>query len=187
MTDLVAASKHLAFVLRHDPASVGLALDPHGWVDVTALLAALAAHGYPLSTDELDRVVADGGKRRFERHDDRIRALHGHSVAVTPDGPPTTPPAALYHGTVARFLPAIRAQGLRPRQRRWVHLSDDPAVASDVGARRGPPVVLRVDATAMHAAGHEFFRSGSVWLTAAVPPGYLTEPVYRAFDSRQRE
>lgn len=173
MTDLVAASKYLAFVLRHDPASVGLVLDPHGWADVTDLLAALAAHDHPLSTDELDQVVTGGDKRRFERRGSRIRALHGHSVAVTWDEPPTTPPAVLYHGTVARFLPTIRTQGLRPRQRRWVHLSADPAAASDVGARRGRPVLLRVDAAAMHAAGHEFYRSGSVWLTATVPPAYL--------------
>ncbi|MCL2091726.1 MAG: RNA 2'-phosphotransferase [Micrococcales bacterium] len=179
MTDLVAASKHLAFVLRHDPASVGLVLDPHGWVDVTDLLAALAAHGHRLSVDQLDRLVDDrvvtGDKRRFERRGTRIRARHGHSVEVTWDGPPTTPPALLYHGTVARFLPAIRVQGLRPGQRRWVHLSDDPAAAADVGARRGCPVVLRVDAAAMHAAGHEFYRSGSVWLTASVPPACLHE------------
>ncbi len=177
MTDLVAASKRLAFVLRHDPASVGLVLDPHGWTDVADLLAALAAHDHPLSSDDLDQIVAGGGKRRFERRGAQIRALHGHSVAVTWDGPPTTPPAALYHGTVARFLPAICTRGLRPGRRRWVHLSDDPAAASDVGARRGRPVVLRVDSAAMHAAGHEFYLSGDVWLTATVPPVYLAGPV----------
>jgi putative RNA 2'-phosphotransferase len=34
--------------------------------------------------------------------------------------------------------------------------------------------VLVVDAAAAHAAGHEFRRaSNGVWLTDAVPPGYL--------------
>ncbi len=176
MTDLVAASRYLAFVLRHDPASVGLVLDRYGWAEVADLLAALAAHDHPLSVDELAQIVTGVDKRRFERRGTRVRALHGHSVTVTWDGPPAAPPDVLYHGTVARFLPAIDAQGLRPGQRRWVHLSGDPAAAREVAARRGRPVVLRVDAAAMHTAGHEFFRSGDVWLTAAVPPAYLARP-----------
>jgi hypothetical protein len=37
--------------------------------------------------------------------------------------PPATPPAYLYHGTVAPALDAIRAEGLRPMSRHDVHLS----------------------------------------------------------------
>jgi len=177
--DLVAASKHVAFVLRHDPASVGLVLDAHGWVEVADLLAALAAHGHALTPDELDQVVTGGDKRRFELRDGRIRALHGHSVVVEPAGPPVAPPPVLYHGTVARFIPAIRTEGLLPGQRRWVHLSHDRATACDVAARRGRPVVLHVDAAAMHTAGHVFYWSGTVWLTAAVPPAYLSSEPQR--------
>ncbi|WP_174530506.1 RNA 2'-phosphotransferase, partial [Micromonospora maritima] len=45
-----------------------------------------------------------------------------------------------------------------------------------VGARRGGAVVvLAVDAAAMAAHGHLFYRSANgVWLTDTVPPGYLT-------------
>jgi putative RNA 2'-phosphotransferase len=43
-----------------------------------------------------------------------------------------------------------------------------------VGARRGRPVILVVDAVAMHRDGHAFYRSANgVWLTDAVPPAYL--------------
>lgn len=58
--------------------------------------------------------------------------------------------------------------------RHHVHLSPDAATARVVGARRGRPVVLRVDATAMHAADHRFLvADNAVWLTDHVPPGYL--------------
>jgi putative RNA 2'-phosphotransferase len=59
-----------------------------------------------------------------------------------------------------------------------VHLSADVPTAVRVGGRRSADVlVLRVDAAAMHAAGHVFHRSDNgVWLTDTVPPTYL-EPV----------
>jgi hypothetical protein len=88
---------------------------------------------------------------------------------------PAVPPAVLYHGTVARFLPAVREQGLRPGRRVHVHLSADEATAAAVGARRGRPVVLRVDAAGMRAAGHQFFRAANgVWLAGRVPPAFLS-------------
>ena len=88
--------------------------------------------------------------------------------------PPAEPPAYLYHGTVARNLDAIRAEGLRPMDRQHVHLSPDRETADPVGARRGRPVILSVDAGAMHRAGHVFHVSANgVWLTDAVPPEYL--------------
>jgi putative RNA 2'-phosphotransferase len=55
-----------------------------------------------------------------------------------------------------------------------VHLSRERATALTVGRRHGRPVVLRVDAAALHAAGQPFFVSANgVWLVAAVPPPYL--------------
>jgi putative RNA 2'-phosphotransferase len=56
-----------------------------------------------------------------------------------------------------------------------VHLSADVTTARAVGARRGRPAVLRVDAAAMHAAGLVFYRAtNGVWLTDRVPPRFLT-------------
>jgi putative RNA 2'-phosphotransferase len=80
----------------------------------------------------------------------------------------------LFHGTVRRFLPAIRADGLRRGRRGHVHLSADPHAAAAVGARRGHPVVLRVDAAGTHQAGHPFYRAANgVWLTEHVPPRWI--------------
>jgi putative RNA 2'-phosphotransferase len=42
-------------------------------------------------------------------------------------------------------------------------------------ARRGAPIILTVDAAAMHAAGHAFYQAAKgVSLTDHVPPGYLS-------------
>ncbi|AYF73232.1 RNA 2'-phosphotransferase [Nocardia yunnanensis] len=175
---LVATSKRLSRHLRHAPEEIGLVLDSAGWVEVTALLAALGAHGRALSRAELDQVVARNNKRRFEFDETgtRIRASQGHSVSVDLEYRASTPPGLLYHGTVAAALPGIYAEGLKPMRRHDVHLSADTATAVKVGARRGKPVVLTVDAAAMHRDGHEFrVSTNGVWLVAAVPPRYLSE------------
>ncbi|MET9547466.1 RNA 2'-phosphotransferase [Streptomyces sp. NPDC006627] len=173
----VKVSKYLSRHLRHQPDRIGLALDENGWVEIDALLAAAAAHRFPFTRAELDHVVAVNDKQRFAVDGGRIRAQQGHSVGVDLGLPPATPPAYLYHGTVAAHLAAIRAEGLRPMNRHAVHLSADRETATRVGARRGRPVVLSVDAGAMHRDGHVFQVSGNgVWLTAAVPPGRLRFP-----------
>ncbi|MER5456067.1 RNA 2'-phosphotransferase [Micromonospora sp. NPDC002389] len=176
MTDrTTATSKFLAYVLRHQPAAVGITLDSAGWVDVQVLLAALARHGRRIDGALLARLTGDTDKQRFEVRDGRIRAAQGHTVPVDLRLTPVPPPPLLYHGTVARFLPGIRADGLRPRGRTHVHLSGDRPTAVTVGARRGEPVVLTVDAAGMRETGHLFYQAASgVWLTAHVPPDRIT-------------
>ncbi|MGV9892169.1 RNA 2'-phosphotransferase [Streptomyces sp. NPDC003395] len=174
---VVKVSKYLSKHLRHQPERIGLELDEGGWVEIDALLTAAAGHGFPITRDELEHVVAVNDKKRFAIEDGRIRASQGHSVEVDLGLPAATPPPYLYHGTVARNLDAIRAEGLRPMNRHDVHLSADRETATRVGARRGRPVVLAVDAGAMHRDGHVFHVSANgVWLTRAVPPRYLRFP-----------
>ncbi|MEJ8658375.1 RNA 2'-phosphotransferase [Streptomyces sp. MS1.AVA.4] len=173
----IKVSKYLSKHLRHQPERIGLALDPNGWVEIDELLRAAAAHGFRITRDELDHVVAANDKRRFMIDGARIRANQGHTVQVDLDLPVAEPPTYLYHGTVGRSLDVIRAEGLRPMARHHVHLSPDRETATRVGARRGKPVVLSVDAGAMHRAGHVFLVSANgVWLTDAVPPEFLRFP-----------
>ncbi|GAB2973422.1 RNA 2'-phosphotransferase [Amycolatopsis acidiphila] len=174
--ELVAVSKRLSRHLRHAPEAIGLTLSPDGWVEVDVLLAALERHGLRLTRAGLEEVVARNDKQRFafDSTGMLIRASQGHSVDVDLGLPVSEPPAILFHGTVERFLPAILTEGLRPMKRREVHLSRTHETASHVGARRGKPIVLEIDAAAMSGAGHEFRVSeNGVWLTAHVPPRFL--------------
>ncbi|WP_285503252.1 RNA 2'-phosphotransferase [Actinokineospora sp. NBRC 105648] len=172
--NIIRLSKRLSKVLRHDPGSAGLTLDPAGWVAVDDLLAALR-----ITRPALDRVVAENNKTRFafDATGTRIRASQGHSVPVDLGLPPAVPPRVLYHGTVAAVLPAIRAEGLLPMRRQHVHLSATVETAVNVGARHGKPVVLTVAAAEMVADGHVFHVSANgVWLCAHVPARYLDLP-----------
>ena len=170
-------SKRLSYVLRHAPDSVGITLDPGGWVGVDELLTALAAHDSAVSREDLDRLVADSDKQRFafDASGSRIRASQGHSVPVSLGYEAQSPPAVLFHGTSAKAAPQILEQGLRAGRRHAVHLSTDQVTARAVGQRRGPAVVLRVDAAAAAQAGAQFTRSANgVWLVAEVPPQFLS-------------
>lgn len=170
-------SKFLSRILRHEPETIGLSLGSGGWVPIDKLLRALKRAGHPLTREELDALVASNDKQRFTISEDgrRIRAAQGHSIAVELGLAAVTPPAVLYHGTASANLDAIFAEGIQPGQRQFVHLSPDTDTAQLVGRRHGRAVVLRIDAAAMHADGHEFFRADNgVWLTAIVPNSYLS-------------
>jgi putative RNA 2'-phosphotransferase len=174
---LVRISKYLSKHLRHQPERLGLTLQPGGWVPVAALLTACRRSGFPMSLQELEQVVARNDKRRFSFDDTRrrIRANQGHSVDVDLQLTPVTPPPTLFHGTHRGAIRQIRREGLLPMGRHHVHLSKDADTASRVGARRGVPVVLEVDAARMASDGHAFYETDNgVWLVAHVPPAYVS-------------
>jgi putative RNA 2'-phosphotransferase len=170
-------SKLLSLVLRHDPSVVGVSLSPSGWVDLDELVAGIQERRPGVTRADVERVVATNEKQRFaiDAARNRIRANQGHSLAVDLGLPLCRPPAVLFHGTVAASVAGILRAGLQRRSRHAVHLSPDQTTAAQVGARRGRPVVLRIDAERMHIDGHEFSVSDNgVWLVAAVPPEYLS-------------
>jgi putative RNA 2'-phosphotransferase len=174
---LTRASRFVSLVLRHQPEAAGLTLDREGWAQVDALIAGARAAGVALDRPTIEAILRESSKTRFALSADgaRIRALQGHSTPdVALDYEAVAPPDILYHGTIERFLEPIFAEGLRRGERHHVHLSGDVETARIVGARRGAPVVLRVAAGEMAAAGHAFYRADNgVWLTQAVPARYL--------------
>lgn len=169
-------SKFLSFLLRHSPETIGLELDEQGWADVATLLAKAGTQQQPITREILEEIVATNDKKRFAFNEDKtkIRASQGHSVEVALDLQAQEPPEYLYHGTVARFLDAIKAEGLLKMNRQHVHLSKDMETATKVGSRRGAPVILTVSAREMHRDGWLFYLSDNgVWLTGAVPAQYI--------------
>lgn len=169
-------SKFLSYVLRHDPASIQLQLDAHGWANVNELLKQAQQHGKRFTLEQLETVVAENDKQRFAFSDDktRIRANQGHSITVELDLLPVAPPEFLYHGTVGKFVSLIRENGLLKMSRQHVHLTDNRKTAEKVGSRRGVPVILTVRSGEMHRNGIHFFLSeNGVWLTDHVPSAYI--------------
>jgi len=173
---LVTVSKFLSKYLRHEPEALSLTLEPGGWVPVEDVLAGASRIGFSITVEELKQVVAENDKQRFsfDEAGSKIRANQGHSAEVDLQLKEAEPPEQLYHGTVAKFLDAIRTEGLRKMNRHDVHLSKDAQSASKVGQRRGKPVILVIESAKMAADGYRFRLSANgVWLTDHVPPRYI--------------
>ena len=121
MSSTTEISKFLSFVLRHKPEAIDITVDREGWVEVETLVEAARRHGRSLDATTIERVVATSDKQRFALSADGkfIRANQGHSTnAVEIAFAEQAPPPLLYHGTVARFIDAIRPEGLKPGSRR---------------------------------------------------------------------
>lgn len=172
-------SRWMSYVLRHNPARYGLQPDRHGFVDLAAFFL-IARRRYPgIDPEKLRMLIAHGGTGRFEITGRLLRARYGHSIPVDPAGEPVTPPPRLYHGTDAARVKACLAEGLKPSDRRLVHLSQSVEDALTIARRKSEqPAILRVLAEEAAQAGVTFFREQSVYLASDIPPQFLaTEPL----------
>ena len=93
--DLTRASRCLSRILRHDPGSIGITLDRHGWAEVDALLRGMGEKTrYPLDRETLEEIVRTDKKGRYSFNGDhsRVRANQGHSIPVDVELEECTPP-----------------------------------------------------------------------------------------------
>ncbi|WP_309121597.1 RNA 2'-phosphotransferase [Paenibacillus sp.] len=166
-------SKLMTKILRHTPEEFGVVLDPkEGSCSVETLLEAIKAQSKWswIGMEDLEQVVRNSEKQRFEINNDRIRARYGHSHDKVQYAP-GEPPGVLYHGTNKQALPLILDEGLKPMGRQYVHLSEGTHFATLAGSRRGELVILRVDTVHAIKAGVTFYYAGNeVWLAERVPP-----------------
>ena len=164
-------SKRLAYLLRHSK------LPNHkGWIKVDVVQNELG-----VSLLDIQKIVYEDTKGRFEFSEDKssVRALYGHSIDVNLGLEPTIPPPVLYHGTAEKYIDSIMKEGLRPRKRNFVHLSETMDMAKQVGTRHGSPVVLSIDIEAMIRAGYKFYKAqNGIWLTGDIPSNFLKVVCY---------
>jgi putative RNA 2'-phosphotransferase len=168
-------SRFLSYLLRHRPAEYPLAFDRQGfaaWTDVVEIVQ----ERYDEATEaEIRAVVNDAGKMRFEFRDDKVRATYGHSFPVDLGLEQVEPPLELYYGTARDLAQSILRDGLKPRDRRYVHLSASLEDAEAVGKRRDPaPAIIVVNTSAARQGGIAFYLSGPLFLCENVPPKFLS-------------
>ena len=168
-------SRFLSFLLRHNPKQYSLQFDRQGFVPLSQLLATVQERFEGVTASELQDVIAESDKKRFELVDGKVRATYGHSVPVELGLEPVVPPAELYYGTARDLaLNTLRA-GLTPRDRQHVYLSASLEEALAVGQRRDPlPAVLIVASLSAHSDGIRFYRSGKLYLTDQIPARFLS-------------
>lgn len=183
MNNKESISKFIALVLRHKPEAAGIVVDSQGWANTGNLVQAIKKLKDPtFSVSDLAEIVYTDSKGRYSFSDDMrlIRANQGHSINVDVELEEVEPPTLLYHGTATKYIDGIEAEGIIPKSRLYVHLSETVSTATDVGKRHGKPVVYTIHAKKMFDHGYKFYRSvNGVWLTKTVPTEYFG---YKIFD-----
>ena len=168
-------SRWMSYVLRHNPARYGLQTDRHGYVDLEAFFTIARRRYSGMDPAKLRLLIEQGGTGRFEIAGSLLRARYGHSIPVDPAGEPVAPPARLYYGTEAAHVEACLADGLKPSDRRLVHLSQSIEDALTIARRKTDrPAVLRVLAEEAAREGITFFREQQVYLATDIPARFLT-------------
>jgi putative RNA 2'-phosphotransferase len=167
-------SKFLSYVLRHHPEEYNIELDEKGFTPLKKLIESMMnTHVSWVKVEDIEKLISEGERKRFEIKGDKIRALYGHSIKVK-TGKSFCPKGFLYHGTSPDLLPKISKNGLTPMGRQSVHLSTDKETAYAVGRRHHPePVILEIDAVKACKEGVKFFDRGVVVLSKEIPPEFI--------------
>ncbi|WP_321386626.1 RNA 2'-phosphotransferase [uncultured Enterococcus sp.] len=169
-------SKTISYALRHKPEEFRLVLDTDGFVALDEFIEKMnRAAALNLTTEQVHSLLTRSDKTRWEITNRKIRAVYGHSTKQKIQKESVLPPEYLYHGTAHRFLTSILSQGLIPKDRQYVHLSQDTKTAMIVGKRRdASPVILRVSAQRAATAGVQFYQElEGIWLSDAIAADYL--------------
>ena len=168
----------LTGILRHFPDRFHLTMDEHGWVAMPQIVRVISQQyrGYHwLRVHHLVAIAETDAKGRYEVRDEWIRATYGHTVEVALDLPTQNIPEALYYPVTEEEASLVLEIGLKPSDRKKVHLSKTAQDAHAAGAVRTPtPVILEVDTRAARDAGVVIMEAGrTVYLTDQVPAAFL--------------
>ncbi len=164
-------SKAMALMLRHKALENGLDIDGDGFVDLDDLASVLN-----VDSGEILAVAEHPAEPRYEVVDGRIRALYGHSLDVHVEiGGKIGEPDFLYHGTSWAALDCVVEEGLKPMERRFVHLTNNGREAVEVGERKGAPVLLSIE-----KIGDEEPVVEGIWIADAIGPERLS--IINSFD-----
>jgi putative RNA 2'-phosphotransferase len=161
-------SKFLTLVLRHQPGALNLELDNDGWLNCTVdeLVSLLnEKHGFEnIVKEDIEEIVNNDPKGRYEIHEDLIRATYGHSVKVVnplefPDDIDDLP-EFVYYATNNYQLDTMLRLGLIPREKRdrqFLHLSVEIKDAYTVAKHHSRnPKLVRIDVRKAHEYGVKF-------------------------------
>ncbi len=168
----------LTGILRHFPDRYQLTVDAHGWIDAGAIARAIAQR-HPayhwLRPMHLIAIAETDAKGRYEVRDDRLRATYAHTIEVDLDLPTDNIPERLYYPVTSDEAAIVLEVGLKPSDRRKVHLSKTADDARAAGAVRTPePVILEIDARAAQSQGIVIMQAGkTVYLADRIPAELL--------------
>ncbi len=179
--ELTAISRMLAGILRHFPEKFGVRLDEKGWASIYDIVKGIKRKHRRfrwLKVRHIEALVLtdDKGRYQLDMENKKVRATYGHSIKVDlSDLPMEGIPDTLYYPTTEEELEFIQEIGLKPGDRKWVHLSKTYEDAYIAGRHRvDEPVILEINAKEAIQNGYPIYVAArTVFISNEIPPEFI--------------
>lgn len=166
----------ISYILRHKPEEFDIILDNKGFALIEDIIRAVNSQYIGITKEDIEYIVKNDSKGRYEIEDNSIRALYRHSFKNIVEKKPSKPPKFLYHGTKSDVLSLILSEGLKPMNRQRLCLSSDIETAEMVGNRRkkSETVILKVRAEEAYNSGFNFYTEpNGIYMSDYIPGKFL--------------
>ena len=178
--ELERIGRTMAGALRHFPEKFGLHMDEQGFVPMREFIYAVKKNNpryHWLRPHHIIALIETDPKGRYQSSTDLIRATYGHTIDLDLRLPTDNIPDRLYYPTTEEEADIILETGLKPSDRKMVHLSKTYADAYNAGrVRTDTPVILAIDAKRAMESGMEIQRAArTVYLIGEVPAQFLSK------------
>lgn len=178
--ELESIGRVMAGALRHFPEKFELNMDTNGFVDLKEFINALQSTRRRLQwlrPHHIIAIIETDPKGRYEYRDGKIRATYGHSIDLELDLPTTGIPDKLYYPTTAEEVDIVLETGLKPSDRKKVHLSKTYEDANTAGkVRTAAPIILEINSAKAIGSGIVIQKAGkTVYLVESVPPEFISK------------
>jgi putative RNA 2'-phosphotransferase len=178
--ELNSLSRIIAGALRHFPDKLQLPMDGHGWVEIIQLIQAIGTgrSGFNwLRLHHIQALVATDPRSRYQIDGGMIRAKYGHSIDVNLDDLPLADADEFFYPVTEEEADIVLESGIRPIDRKKVHLSTTIAKAVEAGSVRSEhPLILRVDGLKARESGVEIYQaSDDVCVTDTIDAEFLSQ------------
>src|SRR2546429_8587717 len=120
-------------------------MDAHGWVDLRDFLTAVQIRNRRfrfLRQHHVVGLIETDPKGRYQFDDGKIRATYGHSKDLDLDLPTDGIPDVLFYPTTEEESHLLMEAGLRPSDRKMVHLSATFEAALEAGRVPGAQTLV---------------------------------------------
>jgi putative RNA 2'-phosphotransferase len=178
--ELDSLGRIIAGVLRHFPEKLGVAIDGHGWVDISEFVEAIGVSrsGFQWLRDHhIEAIALTDPKGRYQVDGGMIRATYGHTIDVHLDDLPLAEIDEFFYPVTEEEIDIILEGGLNPIDRRNVHLSGSIEKAIEAGkVRTEIPLILRIDGKKAKKDGIKIFHAGKdVYITDRIEAKYISK------------
>lgn len=176
--ELSRIGRTMAGALRHFPDKFDLKMDEQGFVYLREFINSVKRNNpryHWLRPHHIIALIETDPKGRYQVSNDLIRATYGHTLELDLRLPIDNIPESLFYPTTPEEADIILETGLKPSDRKLVHLSKTYADALNAGrVRTDAPVILEIDTMALIDSGEEVQRAArTVYLVKMVPAEFL--------------